>query len=120
MARDAITITEIGPADAKAVTRGAVTAGNDNYLPTNDGKTVLVVHNADVGPHTMTVVAQVNEDGDTNTITQAIGAGEIVLVHPLRQADYNIRTPSADRGKVNVDFTTATSVTIGAVRFFGE
>ena len=94
----------------------AASAGGDAAV--NDGRTVLVVKNADSAPHTVTVTparASVSQDGmgalTKAAIAVAVAAGDTTVIGPFGTALFNDIT-----GKIAITYSAVTSVTIMAVR----
>jgi len=93
------------------LTTTAGDATNDHTLE-NNGRTLLLVYNGDVGAHTITItgVASPTNYGSAPTISSSIGAGEIWLFGPFNPAAYNNSS-----GVVAIGLTTATSIQLAGL-----
>lgn len=114
MPRTAIAIQEIPFLGSGAISFAAADAVNGMLFP-NDGKTVLLVKNGGASAITLTVVSVADEYGRSGDIAPPVAAGEERIVGPLRPALFNQRS-GADAGKVYVNFSSGTSVTVAALR----
>lgn len=96
------------------LTFSAVDAANGMMFP-NDGKTVLLVRNADAAAKTVTVRAVPDPFGRSVDLALVIAAGKTAMVGPLAPVAWN-QTSGADLGRVYVDFSAATSTTVACAR----
>lgn len=115
MARTSIAVEEVAFQGYDSdVTFTAVDAVNGMMFP-NDGRTVLLVRNADAAAKTVTVVSVADDAGRTGDHSIVIAAGKTAIVNPLRPGWWSQRG-GADGGQVYVDFSAATSTTVACVR----
>lgn len=115
MARTSIAVQEVPfQGNIAGITLGAVDAVNGMMFP-NDGRTLLVVRNADAAGKTVTVKSVADEAGRTGDQVITVAAGAIAVVGPLRRSWWN-QPSGADSGNVYVDFSAATNTTIAALR----
>ncbi len=115
MPRTAIAVQEI-PANSYvgAITFTAVDAANGMMFP-NDGRTILIVKNADTASKTVTVVSVADQWGRTGDHSITVAAGGEAIVPPLPPAVWSQQS-GADANNVYVNFSAATSTTIGCLR----
>lgn len=111
MARTAIAVQQVQKNKSGALTFAAADQANGMSFP-NDGNTTLRVKNAGGSPITVTVASVACSHGRTSDIVQVVAAttGD-VLIGPLEPSLFN-----QSGGVVFVDFTSATSVTVAAVK----
>lgn len=115
MARTAIPVTQ-APAQG-GIANLTFTAADavNGMMYDNDGLTVVVVKNTGAGACTVTARSVADEAGRTQDlalivpITTGIG-----FIAPLRRAWWNQR--AADVGKVYLDFSTATGVSVAVLQ----
>lgn len=112
MARTLITLNTIPQnglsLDAVTFTNGD--SANDMYF-VNDGNTILIAKNADAGAHAGSLVSVADQFGRTGDDPFSIAAGATLVAGPFPASLWN-----QAGGIMHVDFTTATSVTIAAVK----
>ncbi|MFK7695405.1 hypothetical protein [Paenibacillus sp. HJGM_3] len=113
MPRTAIPIQTNNFQGGANVTLGAADSVNGMQFP-NDGDTTLMVRNAGGSAITVTVVSVPDEAGRTGDLALSVTAGGVAIFGPFRPAWWN--QSGADAGKVNVNFSSATSVTVGAIK----
>lgn len=118
MARTALPIQQIPRNGSIAgVSFTAADATNDHEFP-NDGNTFLIVKNTDVAAQSVTVVSVPDEHGRTGDLTISVPAnGGVAVTSVFRPAIWN--QSGADAGKVFVNITTATGLSLAAVRLPG-
>lgn len=114
MARTQIALTSVASAKEGAITFTAADAANGMYF-VNDGRTVLIVKNADAATHTATVRSVPDPYGRTGDIAAATAAGATNVVGLLPTGLFN-QTAAGSLGEVNVDFDASTSVTVAAIQ----
>lgn len=115
MPRTSIAVEEVPFQSAdNDVTFNAVDAANGMMFP-NDGRTILLVKNADAAAKTVTIRAVPDEAGRSVDLVVTVAAGKTALVPPLRPAWWNQRS-GADMGQVYVDFSAATNTTVACNR----
>lgn len=93
-----------------SVTMQAASTGGDTL--SNDGRTLLVIGNG--GTSAITVTVQATEpcnQGYTHDAVANVAAGATVDIGPLSPVRFNDRS-----GNAAVTYSSATSVTVGAVR----
>jgi len=118
MARTAIAVQEVPFQGSAAVNFGAADSVNGMVFP-NDGRTILLVKNAGAAPITVTVASVQDEYGRSGDISAAsVDVGAERVVGPLRPALWNQKS-GTDMGKVYVDVSDDTSVTVAALRLEG-
>lgn len=111
MARSALTLQNITLA---GLTPALAAANVDGNMFTNDGTEFIDVANAAVGSMTVTVQTPGTVGGNLiadKVIT--VGAGVTKRIGPFPTDVYN-QTTGADRGKVYLDYSSVTTVTVGA------
>lgn len=113
-ARTLIALTTVAAAAEGAVTFTAADAANGMYF-VNDGRTVLLVKNADASPHTATISSVPDPYGRTGDIAVVTAAGATNAAGVLPTALFN-QTGAAALGQVFVGFDAGTSVTVAAIK----
>lgn len=114
MARTQIPVTTVARAAEGAVTFTAADAANGMFF-NNDGRTVLLMKNADAASHTATIRSVPDENGRLGDIAVATAAGATNVSGVLPTALFN-QTTAGSLGQVNVDFDAGTSVTVAAIQ----
>lgn len=85
-------------------------AASDTFA--NDGRTLLIVTNADASPSTVTITAQNKADGLTITNpTAVVTNGTTEVIGPFPPRYFNDST-----GAVTVSYSNTTSVTAAAIK----
>lgn len=92
-------------------------ANVDGNMIINDGKVWLEVRNDDVSSKTVTIVTGAVEQGDLaiGDRTMVVPASQVGYIGPFPQTPYN-QVSGADVGKIHIDYSAVTSVTIKAFR----
>lgn len=118
MPRTAIPITEV-PFQGKLDNISFTAADATNQMMfDNDGSTVLVVKNTSGAAVTVTVLSVKDEAGRSGDLSISVPATTgLAFIGPLRQAWWN--QTATDIGKVYVNFSSGTGVSIAALRIRG-
>lgn len=113
MARTALA-SQTADADGLAV---SFTAANvDGHSIDGGGDVILLVVNGDASPINVTVQTPAQQDGldvAENVVTVAAGATQAIA--GLAARTFDRPTGAADAGKVYVDFSAVTSITVAAL-----
>jgi hypothetical protein len=90
-------------------------ASVDGHAAINDGRTVLHVKNGDAASVTVTIQTPYQRDGlDLAERTVEVPAGEDRFIGPFARRIYN--QSGTDAGKIYVDYSGVTSVTVAALQ----
>ncbi|ABF42168.1 hypothetical protein Acid345_3167 [Candidatus Koribacter versatilis Ellin345] len=114
MSRTAIAVQTIPDNTAAAVTLSASDSSNNMIFP-NDGRTEIIVKNANGSSVTVTAVSVPCEHGRTGDIALVIANGAIASFPKLSPALFNQQS-GADIGQVYLNFSISSSITVGAVK----
>lgn len=114
MPRTSIATQTLSFQSGAAITLSAADSAN-GMLFSNDGETLLVVRNASASSITVTVVSVADLYGRTGDISATVAAGAFWISGPLEPSIWN--QTSSDLGKTYVNFSSATSVTVGAIKY---
>lgn len=113
MARQNLAVTVIDRSGTDIATLAAANA--DGHAVLNNGATFLIVKNAGGSGITVTVQTPRTIDGlAVAEYTISVGDGETKAFGPFPKDTFN--QPGPDAGKVYVDYSAVTSVTVGAFR----
>jgi len=113
MARADLTV-QAPKRDGQAYTM--VAANADGHMFLNNGRVILHVKNADTAAKTVTIVS-VPEPifGRLGDVAVSVPAGSEMLIGPFQPDGFNQRS-GADKGKVYVNYSAVTNVTVGAIQ----
>lgn len=112
MARSDLTVTEI---TRSGVDPSLSAANVDGHAVENNGRMFIDVNNGGGAPITVTVQTPRTVDGLAVAELQvSVTNGVRRLIGPFPKATFD--QPGADAGKVYVDFSAVTSVTVGAFK----
>lgn len=114
MPRTSIATQTLTYQSGATITFSAADSAN-NMLFSNDGETLLVVKNGGASSITVTVVSVADLYGRTGDISASVAAGATWISGPLEPSIWN--QTSSDLGKTYVNFSSATSVTVGAIKY---
>jgi hypothetical protein len=111
MARTVIALQDI-PSEGHIadITMSAADAANNHELA-NNGKVLLLVNNADAGPHEITIVSVADFAGRFQDIVQSVVAGDLAIFGPFKPAWWN-----QAGGLLHINLDTDTAVTLAALR----
>ncbi len=89
----------------------------DGHMIANDGKLWLEVRNDDASSKTITIQTGAVVQGDLAVAdrTMVVGAGQVGYIGFFAPSDYN-QPSGTDAGKIYIDYSATTSVTICAFR----
>jgi hypothetical protein len=110
LARTALTLTD-SSLDGVAVTYDAVDAVNGNYF-VNTGQEYIIVKNDSAASITATVVSVPCSHGRTDDSVITVAAGAQKVAGPFKKDLFN----QSGTSNVNVDFSSATSVTTAVIK----
>lgn len=113
MGRTSIAVQTVPFQRGATVTFTAADATNQMVV-VNDGQTILLVKNGSASSINVTITAVADEAGRSTNLVQAVAAGAEAILGPFRPAWWNQR--STDLGKIYVDFSAGTSVTVAALK----
>lgn len=114
MARDTLTINEIGAEgaqEAEDLTGTAYVAANDQQV-LNDGNILIIISNGHSASQDITFAAVADPYGRTQDLTVSTDAGEISVAGPFPPALWN-----QSNGYLYLNGDDETSLTVYAVRF---
>lgn len=114
MPRTNISVVQAVKESGALITYVAADAANGMMFE-NDGKSLLRVKNADVAAKTVTVVSVPCSHGRTKDTVRSIPASVEHVLGPFPPELFN-QLSGTDKGKVYVDFSASTSVTVAAER----
>lgn len=103
-------------ADADGLTIAFTAANVDGHSVEGGGDVILLVNNGSAGSINVTVQTPAQQDGlDIADQVVAVGAGAIGAIAGLASRTYDRASGATDAGKVYVDFSAVTSVTVAAL-----
>lgn len=113
MARTAIAVQTIADGTGASVSLANSDSANGMLFP-NDGKTELIVKNANGSPVTLTVRSVACSHGRTGDLVYSVPNGAVWSVPKLDPGLFN--QSAADLGSVYVDFSISSNITVAAVK----
>lgn len=114
MARTEITVTDMSFQEGLTFTGEAADSAN-GMMYENDGNTFLFIENADASSIDIEITSVADEAGREENLDFAIAGNSSATFSVLRERWFN--QTSSDVGKVYIDFSADTSVTVQAFRF---
>jgi hypothetical protein len=113
MARTSIPITIVGFQQGTQLSYTAADSTNGMMFD-NAGDTTLIIKNGSGASINVTINAVADEAGRSVNYVQAVAAGAEAIIAHLRPAWWNQR--NSDTGKVYVDFSASTTVSVAALK----
>ncbi len=114
MARVAVTVAAVRRSGNNITTLPNAADAQGHYMD-NDGRTFLVINNANAGTVVVTVQTPRTVDGlAVAELTLSMGAGTRWILGPFPTATFN--QSGSDRGRIYIDFDITAGVTLGGYR----